>query len=60
MTRARIAVLMDQNTSTGGTRYEAIELPAHRFAIGLQWRQELLGAAHPGQAIFSEFVRAAG
>jgi putative glutamine amidotransferase len=38
---------------------EAIELPAHRFAIGVQWHQELLGADHPGRAIFSELVRAA-
>jgi putative glutamine amidotransferase len=39
---------------------EAIELPAYRFAVGLQWHQELLGPDHPGQAIFAEFVRTAG
>jgi putative glutamine amidotransferase len=38
---------------------EAIEIPAHRFAIGLQWHQELHGPAHPGQAIFGGFVAAA-
>lgn len=38
---------------------EAIELPAHHFAIGLQWHQELLAPDHPGQAIFGDFVRAA-
>jgi putative glutamine amidotransferase len=38
---------------------EAIELPAHRFAIGLQWHQELLGHSHPGQAVFGGLVRAA-
>ena len=38
---------------------EAIELPAHRFAMGLQWHQELHGPEHPGQAIFSGFVKAA-
>jgi putative glutamine amidotransferase len=38
---------------------EAIELPAHRFAVGLQWHQELLSADHPGRAIFEQFVVAA-
>src|SRR3569623_443130 len=38
---------------------EAIELPTHRFAMGLQWHQELHGLEHPGQAIFSGFVKAA-
>ncbi|WP_372785136.1 gamma-glutamyl-gamma-aminobutyrate hydrolase family protein [Phenylobacterium sp.] len=38
---------------------EAIELPAHRFAVGLQWHQELHGSDHPGQAIFGGFVKAA-
>jgi putative glutamine amidotransferase len=38
---------------------EAIEIAGHRFAIGLQWHQEMLGSDHPGQAIFSGFVRAA-
>jgi putative glutamine amidotransferase len=37
---------------------EAVELPAHRFALGLQWHQELLGTDHPGQAIFAGFVDA--
>jgi putative glutamine amidotransferase len=45
---------------SGDGLIEAIELPAHRFAVGLQWHQELLGRDHPGQAIFAEFVRAAG
>lgn len=39
---------------------EAIELPAHPFALGLQWHQELLGPDHPGQAIFAGFVDACG
>jgi putative glutamine amidotransferase len=38
---------------------EAIEIPAHRFAMGLQWHQELHGSDHPGQSIFSGFVKAA-
>lgn len=37
---------------------EAVELPARRFALGLQWHQELLGIDHPGQAIFAGFVDA--
>jgi len=36
---------------------EAIELPGHPFAIGLQWHQELLaGKEHPGDAIFRGLV----
>lgn len=38
---------------------EAIEVPAHRFAMGLQWHQELHGSGHPGHAIFGGFVKAA-
>jgi putative glutamine amidotransferase len=39
---------------------EAIEIPAHRFAIGIQWHQELLvGTDHPGNRLFREFVEAA-
>ena len=38
---------------------EAIEMPGHRFAIGLQWHQELLaGKEHPGDAVFRSFVSA--
>lgn len=40
---------------------EAIELPASRFAIGIQWHQELLvGTDHPGNRLFRGFVEAAG
>lgn len=39
---------------------EAVELPRYRFALGLQWHQELLEPGHPGHAIFSDFVQAAG
>jgi putative glutamine amidotransferase len=40
---------------------EAIEIPASRFAIGIQWHQELLsGTAHPGNRLFRGFVEAAG
>jgi putative glutamine amidotransferase len=38
---------------------EAIEMPSRRFAIGLQWHQELFaGADHPGNRIFDAFVAA--
>lgn len=39
---------------------EAIEVPEHRFAIGLQWHQErYAGTSHPGRGIFAAFVSAA-
>jgi putative glutamine amidotransferase len=38
---------------------EAIEIPASRFAIGIQWHQELLvGTDHPGNRLFQGFVDA--
>lgn len=38
---------------------EAIEIPAHRFAFGLQWHQEaFVGTSHPGNAVFDAFVAA--
>jgi putative glutamine amidotransferase len=38
---------------------EAIEIPSRRFAIGVQWHQELLASTdHPGNAIFRGFVDA--
>jgi putative glutamine amidotransferase len=38
---------------------EAIEVAGQRFALGLQWHQELLiGTSHPGDAIFEGFVEA--
>ena len=70
--RPRIAVIMDENTSGDGRRYEvskayfqairdaaieAIEAPGHPFAIGLQWHPGLLSAEeHPGDAIFRGLV----
>jgi putative glutamine amidotransferase len=39
---------------------EAIELPSHPFAIGVQWHQELFtGQDHPGNKLFEAFVQAA-
>jgi putative glutamine amidotransferase len=38
---------------------EAIEIPAHPFAVGVQWHQEQLVAAdHPGNQVFPGFVKA--
>jgi putative glutamine amidotransferase len=40
---------------------EAIEVPAHRFAIGLQWHPEAFATTdNPGNRIFSAFVEEAG
>jgi putative glutamine amidotransferase len=40
---------------------EAIEIPSCRFAIGIQWHQELLvGTDHPGNALFRGLVEAIG
>ena len=40
---------------------EAIEVPAHRFAIGLQWHPEAFAASdNPGNRIFGAFVEEAG
>lgn len=53
----RVAV----SASTEDGVIEAIELPSHRFAIGVQWHQELFAAQdHPGNRIFEAFVQAAG
>lgn len=39
---------------------EAIELPQHKFAVGLQWHQEkFCGTDHPGNKVFDAFVAAA-
>jgi putative glutamine amidotransferase len=37
---------------------EAIEIPGRRFAIGVQWHQELLPADHAGQRIVEAMVSA--
>jgi putative glutamine amidotransferase len=39
---------------------EAIELPGARFALGIQWHQELLRADHPGAGVFRGLVEACG
>lgn len=38
---------------------EAIEIPGHAFALGLQWHQEQLSATdRPGNQVFRGFIRA--
>lgn len=38
---------------------EAVELPSHRFAVGVQWHQEAFARTdHPGNRIFRAFVEA--
>ncbi len=38
---------------------EAVELPAHRFALGVQWHPErFVGTDHPSNAIFAGFAEA--
>ncbi|MGO4571568.1 gamma-glutamyl-gamma-aminobutyrate hydrolase family protein [Microvirga sp. 2TAF3] len=40
---------------------EAIEVPAYRFAIGLQWHPEAMASTdHPGHRVFEAFVEEAG
>lgn len=40
---------------------EAVEIPSKRFALGIQWHQEMLAQQdHPGNGIFQAFVQAAG
>ncbi len=39
---------------------EAVELPGHPFALGIQWHPEWLPKSDPMQAIFRGFVAAAG
>ena len=40
---------------------EAVEIPTRRFALGVQWHQELFALQdHPGNKLFEAFVEAAG
>jgi putative glutamine amidotransferase len=57
---ARLAPSVIASAYAGDGIVEAIEIPAHRLAIGIQWHQELLvGTDHPGNRVFREFVEAA-
>jgi len=40
---------------------EAVEIPSRRFALGVQWHQELFALQdHPGNRLFEAFVEATG
>jgi putative glutamine amidotransferase len=57
---AQLAPSVVASAHAGDGIIEAIEIPAQRFAIGIQWHQELLvGADHRGNRLFQEFVEAA-
>jgi putative glutamine amidotransferase len=57
---ARLAPSVVASAHAGDGIIEAIEIPAHRFAIGIQWHQELLVSTdHPGNRLFRGFVDAA-
>jgi putative glutamine amidotransferase len=62
--REAVAQLAPSVTASAYARdgiVEAIEIPASRFAIGIQWHQELLvGMDHPGNRLFQGLVEAAG
>ena len=56
---AQLAPTVVASAFAGDGIIEAIEIPANRFAIGIQWHQELLlGAEHPGDRLFQAFVEA--
>jgi putative glutamine amidotransferase len=46
-------------TAPDGT-VEAIEIAQHRFALGVQWHQELHDPDHPGAAVFRGLIDACG
>jgi putative glutamine amidotransferase len=57
---AQLAPSVVASASAADGIIEAIEIPASRFAIGIQWHQELLvGIEHPGNRLFQGFVEAA-
>jgi len=56
---AQLAPSVVASAHAGDGIIEAIEIPACRFAIGIQWHQELLvGTDHPGNRLFQGFVEA--
>ena len=57
---AQLAPSVVASAHAGDGIIEAIEIPARRFAIGIQWHQELLvDTDHPGNRLFRGFVEAA-
>jgi putative glutamine amidotransferase len=58
---AQLAPSVVASAHAGDGIIEAIEIPSSRFAIGIQWHQELLvDTDHPGNRLFQRFVEAAG
>ncbi len=61
--REAVVALSDQVVASAHAEdgiVEAVEIPAKRFAIGVQWHQELFSSGeHPGNRIFTAFVQAA-
>ncbi|MEE1611022.1 gamma-glutamyl-gamma-aminobutyrate hydrolase family protein [Microvirga sp. CF3016] len=62
--REAVVEISDEALISAGTEdgiIEAIEIPHRRFAIGVQWHQELFATQdHPGNRLFAAFVQAAG
>jgi putative glutamine amidotransferase len=57
---AQLAPPVVASAHAGDGIVEAIEIPTRRFAIGIQWHQELLvDTDHPGNRLFHGFVEAA-
>jgi len=60
--REAVVELSDQVVASGRAEdgiIEAIEIPSHPFAIGVQWHQEAFALEdHPGNSIFKAFVEA--
>ncbi|MBQ0820642.1 gamma-glutamyl-gamma-aminobutyrate hydrolase family protein [Microvirga sp. HBU67558] len=60
--REAVVTLSDRTVASARAEdgiIEAIEIPDRRFAIGVQWHQELFAAQdHPGNRLFEAFVHA--
>jgi putative glutamine amidotransferase len=57
---AEISAPVRVSAKTSDGIVEAIEIPGRRFALGIQWHQELFaGTDHAGNRIFQRFVEAA-
>jgi putative glutamine amidotransferase len=57
---AQLSPMVVASAHAGDGIVEAIEIPARRFAIGIQWHQELLtGTDHAGNRLFRALVDAA-
>jgi putative glutamine amidotransferase len=57
---AQLAPSVVASAHAGDGIIEAVEIPARRFSIGIQWHQELfVGTDHPGNRLFRGLVDAA-